>query len=429
MRRHLSTAVDVRDAAQRDFWLSGAGSRSHLVWIYDTHPGSADVTQQSEFSPMPTRRIKLATLFLVCLIVSPACEKAPAPPKLAKVEQEPPTLEVKRPIYRADATAGLPAPKSRPSAFRKGVALGLFVSDTDPARRERYYVQMLDEIKAVGATDVSLVVRWQQETIRTSDIKAAPGVTVDDQLVADVTRLAHARGLRVFLLPTLHIKKRGRKEWRGKIRPPDWKIWWSSYQRFILHYAKLSQEHGIELLAVGSELVSTEVQGEQWRALIKKVREVYRGELTYSANWDHFEPVQFWDALDVVGLTAYHELSDESSPTEEQLVEGWSGFFQKLSFWARPRGYKYMFTEIGYPTHDKAAHHPWDYTAKGDPNLDLQWLLFRAMYRVWHGDERLSGIFVWNWFGPGGADDSGYSPRGKPSEQVLRYWYSEGKLK
>jgi hypothetical protein len=35
----------------------------------------------------------------------------------------------------------------------------------------------------------------------------------------------------------------------------------------------------------------------------------------------------------------------------------------------------------------------------------------------------VGGVFVWNWFGDGGAMDNGYTPRNKPAEQLLRWWF------
>ena len=32
-------------------------------------------------------------------------------------------------------------------------------------------------------------------------------------------------------------------------------------------------------------------------------------------------------------------------------------------------------------------------------------------------------FFLWNWFGRGGPDDGGFTPRGKPAEGVLRRWF------
>lgn len=177
------------------------------------------------------------------------------------------------------------------------------------------------------------------------------------------------------------------------------------------------------MLSVGSELLSLEKRSERWRALIAKVRSDYDGLLTYSANWDHFEPVEFWDKLDVVGITAYQPLSERGRPDEEALIRGFAPFLARLRSWAGREGHRYLLTEVGYPSHEFAAERPWDHGASGKPDPELQLRCYRALYRVFRDDARLRGLYVWNWFGFSGLDDTGYTPRGKPAAEVLRRWY------
>ncbi len=285
------------------------------------------------------------------------------------------------------------------------------------------YGQLLDEIAAVGASDVQLVVRWAQADVKATTLRPSPEVSAEDEEVRQVCALARARGLRVFLLPIIHLERRGRGEWRGTLAPADEEAWWSSYRAFILRYARLAAEAEVALFSVGSELVSRERFEARWRALIQEVRGVFPGRLTYSANWDHFEPVGFWDALDVVGVTAYQELSDQPDPDEEALVRGWEPFIARLRGWAAREGRTYLFTEVGYPSHSEAAHHPWDYRPRGTPDPDLQLRCYRALYRTWGDDPRLEGLFLWNWFGFSDPGDRSYTPRGKPAAALLRFWY------
>ncbi len=370
-------------------------------------------------------------LFWGSLYGSCRCDEPAAPissPEGEARENSSPSLDAESQKLLAslksrETLTGLSPPKPRAKSWRRGVSLGLFVSERDPEARRFYYEQLLDEIAESGATDLSLIVRWVQPHIRATTIEPKAGLSAEDAVLEEVIQLARARKLRVFLMPILHLEKRRRGEWRGKIRPSDWDSWWVSYKRFILHYATLAQRQKVELFAVGSELVSTEAQQDRWREIIQAIRATYKGQLTYSANWDHFEPVQFWDALDIVGVTAYHELSKEPDPTEENLLRGWLGFRQRLRIWAALQNRHYIFTEIGYPSHTQAAARPWDYTPRGAPDTGLQLRCYRAMYKTWQTDERLEGLFLWNWFGVGGAGDRGYSPRGKPAEDVLRYWY------
>jgi hypothetical protein len=356
-------------------------------------------------------------LLLACQREQPAAQQAPQGPApvggLSPAEAE-----------RQRATADLPAPAKRGEDFRRGVSLGLFVSERDPQARRFYYEQLLDEIKEVGATDVQLVVRWAQDDVGAVQVAPDPAVTSPDELVNEVIGLCRARGLRVFLLPILHLRRMGPGEWRGKLKPADLDAWWTSYGAFMEHYAKLAAANEVELLSVGSELLSMERHEDRWRALIQRVRALYpKGKLTYSANWDHFEPVQFWDALDVVGITAYQELSHDDDPDEAALVEGWGPFEQRVRLWAAQGKHRYIFTEVGFPSNTTGAARPWDYVPRGEPDPELQLRCFRATYKVWNDDPHLQGFYVWNWFGVGGPNDRGYTPRGKPSAHLLRRWF------
>ncbi|MCB9529448.1 MAG: glycoside hydrolase TIM-barrel-like domain-containing protein [Myxococcales bacterium] len=351
-------------------------------------------------SPTPTRRAALAALAAAPFAAAPfAATPAPA----------------------TSPVAGLSPPRKRDASFHRGASLGLFAREGDAAYRRSIYAAFLDEMALAGVTHVQLVTRWAQADVRATTI--APDGEDDDDTLRWAIGAAAARGMRTFLMPILHVRHRPPGEWRGTLAPTDPAAWWSAYRRFILHYARLAAATGVALYAVGSELVSTEQQTDRWRALIAAVRAVYPGQLTYSANWDHFEPVSFWDALDVAGLNAYHELSPRPNPTEAELLAGWRPFVQRVRHWALMTGKPYLFTEIGYPATAHAAARPWDHALRGAPDPDLQLRCYRALYETWQQDPRLVGLYLWNWFGHGGPDDPGYTPRGKPAMHVIDHWY------
>ena len=327
-------------------------------------------------------------------------------------------------IRRPDAREGLPKATERPKTWRRGVSLGLFASEKNVENNMRIYTALLDEIAAVGATDGSIVVRWKQKDIHATEIKPSEDVTSPTELLGRVIDAAHDRNLRVFLLPIIYLDERARGVWRGTIDPSDMDAWWEAYGEFILHYARIASEHQIELYSVGSELLSMEREDRRWRELIAKVRAIYKGKLTYSANWDHFEIPTFWDALDIAGMTAYQELTRAPNPPVGELNKGWRSLKRRLDEWSARTGREYIFTEIGFPSHREGAAHPWDYTSKSIPAHELQARCFRSMFEVWEKEEKLAGLYVWNWFGFRDREDRGYTPRGKPAEDVLRHWYT-----
>lgn len=314
------------------------------------------------------------------------------------------------------STAGLPIPTPRDATFHRGVALGLFVSSDDPAYQTATYRTFLEEIRDLGATHVQLVVRGHQDDVRASEITAE----TTDAVVAATLAHAASLGLRTFVMPIVHLRHRAGKDWRGVLAPTDRRAWWRSYRRFVFRYARMPH---VDLLAIGSELLTMERDERRWRALAADLRRVYRGQLTYSANWDHYQPVPFWDALDVVGVNAYPSLSGAPNPDETTLTAGWGPFTRELRAWANRNGHRYLLTELGFPAHPLAAKRPWDHAHRGAPDPALQLRCWRSTLRAWHADPRLAGLYAWNWFGVGGPDDAGYTPRGKPAAEVIRYWY------
>ena len=198
---------------------------------------------------------------------------------------------------------------------------------------------------------------------------------------------------------------------------------WKSYQRFILHHARLAQRARAEILCIGSELVTTEKMRGRWAKLIKQIRRVYRGKLLYSANWDHYDPVSFWDLIDLVGLTAYYSLAQRRDAKVPEMVQAWGRAKKKLVSWARRKKRRLVFTEVGYPSLDGGAVSPWDYTQGTSVDLDEQRRAFQAFVKAWDKVPELQGVFFWDWYGGGGPKDKSYTPRGKPAAKVIEAWY------
>jgi hypothetical protein len=276
------------------------------------------------------------------------------------------------------------------------------------------------ELAALGVDAVLLPVRWRQLDVHAAELAPHPEVTVDDAVLATIIARARARGLRVGLLPIVDLERIARGAWRGTLAPPDVDRWWQSYRRFILHLAELAAGHDVALLCVGSELASTEAWQARWWALIAEVRERFHGTLTYSANWDHYQHVSFWDRLDVIGVSSYTPLcqpEDDVCTDDDALTDAWTSALSALVAFAR--GKPILITEVGYPSVTGALAAPWDYTADGPVDLDAQRRGYQAFATALAATPSVTGVFFWIWDGPGGPDDRGYTVRGKPAAAVL----------
>lgn len=282
---------------------------------------------------------------------------------------------------------------------------------------------MIDEIAAIGASHVALVVTWAQPDVRA--VRIAPSrATIDDAVLDHAIAHAHSRGLDVLVFPILTIDELRPGQWRGTIQPADIDVWWRSYERFILHYAAFAARHQTAAFLIGSELGSTEGWRYRWYHLISRVERRYSGTLVYSANWDHYQHVTFWNRLDLIGVTGYFELTRNKSAPQAELERAWRRVRDELLAFAAKRDRPLWITEVGYTSVDGAATRPWDYTMRGPIDLEEQRRLYAAFARVWTGISRLESVFFWNWYGKGGPDDRDYTPKGKPAETVLRRWWN-----
>lgn len=287
-------------------------------------------------------------------------------------------------------------------------------------------------LQQTGAGWAGVLVTWYMDTARSSTIAPDPQRTPSDAAVRQAIADLRGQGLRVMLKPHLDVQDGA---WRGTLAPADEATFFASYADFVAHYASLAQETGVELFCVGTELatLSGARHAGAWTGVIGAVRARYTGPLTYAANAvsaaDEFTSVSFWAQLDYLGLDVYTPLTDSTSPTRAQLAAGWSrnrfgedmrGAFRNWqASWQKP----VLFTEIGYRSGDGANRAPWDYAAPLPPDPGEQADCYAAAFEVWTREDFVRGVFWWSWAVPApGPNDTGYEPRGKPAEDVLREW-------
>ncbi len=323
------------------------------------------------------------------------------------------------------AIPGSPGMVRNPAPFQKGMVLGIF-SKTDPD----YFRQTLGEIQKLGVDSVSLIVPKVQKDVHSTGFYDDPWITPTDESLRLAIREAHRRGMRIFLMPIVYLEHLGDGEWRGTIEPGDWGAWFDAYEKMITGYARLASEEQVEYFSVGSELCSTERMKSRWERVIRKVRRVFPGRITYSANWDHLEPVSFGSRLDFLGMNAYYEVGKDTASEPEAMVARWKEIQKGIRSWRKLNGDKpLVITEVGYPSRTGAGVDPWNYFGEGAPDPEAQRKCYEAFVTAWNGETMLSGVYFYLWWGEGGLQDRDYTPRGKPAQKVIESWYSgEGKI-
>ncbi|MBU0700485.1 hypothetical protein KKE26_04210, partial [bacterium] len=281
----------------------------------------------------------------------------------------------------------------------------------------------IENLGTTGTKWVSLLVTWYQDTNVSTTIYRDTQRTPDDAGLIRAINKIHSLGMKVMLKPHVDIKD---DTWRGAIEPSDWNAWFGSYTDFINYYADFAQNNGVEQLCIGCELEKTVSHETEWRKVIEGVRSRFTKPITYAANWDGYDKVNFWDVLDYAGVDAYYPLTDKDNPTIPELMEGCNKWAGSLTLWQQTINKPVIFAEIGYRSIDGVNKHPWEWTGTGTIDLQEQADCYESAFQVFWGKPWFYGMYWWNWDtnpNQGGMTDPNYTPHNKPAEDILCGWY------
>jgi Glycoside Hydrolase Family 113 len=324
----------------------------------------------------------------------------------------------------------LPSPSSGPRLEMNGVTHVSWWHD------EYGYSSATDSRRALAATGAGwsgLLTTWYMERASSNEIRPVPNRSNDDDAVRHAIAELHGLGLKVMLKPHVDVED---GTWRAQITPTDASRWFESYAAFLDHHVTIAVEGRVEMLVIGTELASmsgARYEGA-WATLIARIRARYTGLLTYAANGvepaDEFTSVSFWPALDLLGVDVYTPLTDKANPTRPELEAGWRrnryghDMVAAFSNLQKAHGKPLVFTEVGYRSGDGANRAPWDWGASLAADPTEQADCYAALFAVWSREGAwMKGPFWWAWdVAAPGAGDTGYNPRGKPAEDVLRQW-------
>jgi hypothetical protein len=255
----------------------------------------------------------------------------------------------------------------------------------------------LDELKSLGSNAIAIhpYARIQPDGSLTFPEDDSP------LHVTQPLDWAEERGMRVMLIP--HIGYWGSPFlWRGEINfdtATEWNRFFADYERWIVQMARLAEAHHADLFCIGLEYSHAQKFEKRWRQIIAAVREVYRGKITYGANWNEFQNVPFWDAVDYIGVLAYFPLSSSDNPDPEQLAKGWKKWMDQLGALSAQHGKPVVFTEIGYNENERCAAEPWDFHRRGGPGAaEVQARCIEQALGLSKSYPFLAGMFFWKWF-------------------------------
>jgi len=339
-------------------------------------------------------------------------------------------------------TAG-PDPTTRTSLLGeriKGITLGMI--EDNRADIKGYgtpgSLWALEEVASLGANWTS--VTPYATMISRDDVEVIPYFEYPpeelEQRIRTTVRQAHELGLKVLLIPHIYPWD---WSWRGELNPgggalgtgEGWDSWFASYRQYLLYWADVAREEGVEMISLGVEFKTASWRfRDRFALLAEDVRERYAGLIVYSANWDEVDEVGFWDRVDVIGLNAFYPLSHLEEPDPGDMARNAEAFADRLELLARVHGKPVMFTEVGFKALTDSYREPWVWPEDlGDVVADdaMQALLFDVTFAAYWPRDWFAGLLVWKFLADP-ADDTqeppfGFSPRLKPAQDVIEGWF------
>lgn len=245
-------------------------------------------------------------------------------------------------------------------------------------------------------------------------------------------KAAHKARLNVMLKPQVYMHG----TWVGDLEyshDEDWQRWEKDYENYILTMAQIAASLEVKLFCIGTEFKkSVEQRPQFWTQLIRKIRDIYKGQLTYSANWNDYQDVPFWSALDYIGISAYFPLVEDKTPSVKALQQALQPITRKIERFACQQNKAVLFTEYGYLSVDGCAHKNWELEAKISQlpiNEQAQANALEALLTEMKTHDWWAGGFLWKWF-PNGQGGEGYNakdytPQGKKAERTLTKCYAD----
>lgn len=239
---------------------------------------------------------------------------------------------------------------------------------------------------------------------------------------------AHRLGLKICITPHVAPWRAG-WGWRGDIQfdtKAQWNQFFADYKEWITRLAEVCRD--ADGFTVGSELDQTiEDHEKHWREIIAAVREKTDAPLAYAANWPDYQRVPFWDALDVIAVSAYFPVvQHQRMATGEEIDRAWQRIRGEALAYARTQYRQVVFMELGYDTGMNAARAPWE-DGDGRPGgAELQALcLDRALAAVEEPGDDLVGSFLWKWFAGPAPYENFLKSEPHMREVVARHWQDQ----
>jgi hypothetical protein len=133
-----------------------------------------------------------------------------------------------------------------------------------------------------------------------------------------------------------------------------------------LHWAKLVYDTS-NTNSYSNYVKRTKSLHQHWTNLIQNTRKLYKGKITYAANFDNYDQVAFWNDLDFIGINAYFKLRRniteklDNKALAKIITASWDTIFHDFEQFKDTNNFTspLLFTELGYTYRENSTVEPW----------------------------------------------------------------------
>lgn len=345
---------------------------------------------------------------------------------------------------------------SRGGGFIAGVEFQSYYEPSLPT----FVPNALKHIQALGSNWVFLTPSWTYVRSNPLIFSEQPG---GDPFWSDtVTSVTQARAinLNVAIFPQPRFASNMNDFWKNAPRDLNWwNTWFDHYRAFVIHYADLASLTGSQALVVGGDWIAPTLPGgnladgtpsgvpadaeARWKNIIAEVRQHFRGMLIFALPYDTgliAAPVGILSDVDVVYLLWFAKLSDQATPNKADLLNETGRLLDNNVAPIQTQVNKPFVIGLSYPSSTSSATgcipdgnggcNYWTALNRPSPdlntvNLDLQQQvdIYDAVFNAVNGRTWITGLISRGYFVPASLQDKSASINGKPTADVLWYWF------
>ena len=293
----------------------------------------------------------------------------------------------------------------------------------------------LDTFATFHVDTVRLDLSWFMPEPGSIEIRSVPDLgSLHDDGLRFFARTVYDHGMDSWLSLNLYYD-----DWTGTV---DWQedINWdeleTNYANFILYYAKLAEDNGIDYLSIVNERSAILSRAEFMVDLIRNVRRIYSGKIAVNTSVcpqdDHtLIPPEVVTESDIIGLNFYPSPQTPSGATIEEMASKLVPSFNRMADYFSGLEYKSLvITEFGVSRLDGSTAVQCTFMKPKTDQEDLQemadyYQAFASALEQSRLRPMIDGVILHEWKINERPLYSDMNPRGnQPALDVITNWYS-----